>query len=209
MRAFGEHKFIRFVVATVGVLALSARSAMAQEPLRWKFEKGSKFDYDMVQDMTIGSTGGPTGAQNVTMHQELKMIWDVQEVTKDGDAVIQQKIDRVKMKMELPAPVGAIEYDSGSDKPPTGPAAMLAPMYTAMTKGAFMITMTPRGEIKDVKIPDEVVATLKASPGAAAMGDMASAEGFKKMISQGSLVLPENAPKEGEEWSTKVEVNNP
>jgi hypothetical protein len=29
------------------------------------------------------------------------------------------------------------------------------------------------------------------------------------MISQGSLVLPENAPKEGEEWSTKVEVNNP
>src|SRR5688572_8284767 len=111
MRAFGKHTVIRFVVAAVGVVALSAGSATAQEPLRWKFEKGSKFDYDMVQDMTIGSTGGPTGAQNVTMHQELKMVWDVQDVTKDGDAVIQQKIDRVKMKMELPAPVGAIEYD--------------------------------------------------------------------------------------------------
>jgi hypothetical protein len=184
-------------------------SAHAQDALRWKFTKGDKFDYDMVQDMTIGSSGGPLGAQNVTMHQELKMTWDVKDLTPDGDAIVEQKIDQVKMKMTLPPPVGAIEYDSTSDKPPVGPAAMLAPMYNAMTKGAFVITMTPRGEIKDVKIPEEVVAALKNSPGAAAMGDMATADGFKKMISQGSLVLPEKAPTKGEKWSTKVEVNNP
>lgn len=210
MRAFVSFLNVHSMRAVSAIMALSiATAASAQEPLRWKFEKGDKFNYDMVQDMTIGSTGGPLGVQNVTMHQELKMLWDVQEVKPDGDAVIQQKIDRVKMKMALPAPVGAIEYDSASDKPPTGPAAMLAPMYSAMTKGAFIITMSPRGEIKDVKIPDEVVAALKASPGAAAMGDMASSEGFKKMISQGSLVLPEAAPAEGQEWDTVVEVNNP
>lgn len=210
MRVFVTFSSFRFVTVVAAILAVGLSSAaMAQEPLRWKFEKGEKFDYDMVQDMKIGSTGGPLGAQNVTMHQELEMTWNIQDVKEDGDAVIEQKIDRVKMKMELPAPVGAIEYDSASDKPATGPAAMLAPMYTAMTKGAFIITMSPRGEIKDVKIPEEVVAALKASPGAAAMGDMASAEGFKKMISQGSLVLPEAAPKQDETWSTKVEVNNP
>ena len=33
---------------------------------------------------------------------------------------------------------------------------MLAPMYKALMKGAFAITMTPRGEIKDVKIPEEL-----------------------------------------------------
>jgi hypothetical protein len=196
-------------LAAVALLTISAARASAQEPLRWKFEKDAKFDYDMIQDMTIGNAGGPGGAQSVKMHQELKMAWNVQDVTKEGDAIIEQKIDSVKMKMELPPPVGAIEYDSTSDKPPVGPAALLAPMYSAMTKGAFIITMTPRGEIKDVKIPEEVVAALKNSPGAAAMGDMASADGFKKMMSQGSLVLPESAPKEGEEWSTKVEVNNP
>ncbi len=201
---------VRLLIAAVAVLSMSiASGATAQEPLRWKFEKGAKFDYNMVQDMTIGSMGGPLGPQNVTMHQELGMTWDVQDVTQEGDAVIQQKIDRVKMKMTLPAPVGAIEYDSSSEKLPVGPAAMLAPMYKAMTQGAFTITMTPRGEITDVKIPEAVVAALKNSPGAAAMGDMASAEGFKKMISQGSLVLPEGPPKEGEEWTTKVEVNNP
>lgn len=198
------------VLFAVGILWIaSASSGRAEEPLRWKFEKGSKFDYDMVQDMTIGSTGGPLGAQNVLMHQELEMTWDIEDVNAEGDAIIQQKIDRVKMKMTLPAPVGAIEYDSSSEQVPVGPAAMLAPMYKAMTQAPFTITMSPRGEIKDVKIPDEVVTALKNSPGAAAMGDMATADGFKKMISQGSLVLPEGAPKKGEEWSTKVEVNNP
>lgn len=209
MRVIEKLCRVRLLYGMLGMLAVAvAATASAQEPLRWKFEKGAKYNYDMIQDMTIGSTGGPGGAQNVAMHQELKMTWDVQEVNKEGDAVIQQKINSVKMKMALPQNV-EIEYDSTSDKPPVGPAAMLAPMYTAMTKGAFVITMTPRGEIKDVKIPAEVVAALKNSPGAAAMGDMASAEGFKKMISQGSLVLPEKAPKEGDEWSTQVEVNNP
>ena len=100
LRAFG------LCLLAVAVLTMSmASGAWAQEPLRWKFEKGAKFDYDMVQDMTIGSTGGP-GGQNVTMHQEMKMTWDVQDVNQEGDAVIEQKIDRVKMKMALPAPVG-------------------------------------------------------------------------------------------------------
>jgi hypothetical protein len=155
----------------------------------------------MTQNMTISSTGGPGGPQNVTMNQDLKMTWDIQDVTKEGNAIIQQKIESVKMKMALPPPVGAIEYDSTSEKPPAGPAAMLAPMYGAMMKGAFTITMTPQGEIKDVKIPEEIVAALKNSPGAAAMGDMASPEGFKKMIKQGSLKLPDDAPTEGKEWT--------
>ena len=29
------------------------------------------------------------------------------------------------------------------------------------------------------------------------------------MISQGALVLPEDPPKKGETWTTKVEMNNP
>jgi hypothetical protein len=86
---------------------------------------------------------------------------------------------------------------------------MIAPMYKAMTEGEFEITMTSRGEVKDVKIPEQVITALKNSPNAAAMGDIASADGFKKMISQGALVLPDKAPKKGDTWSTKVEMKNP
>jgi hypothetical protein len=60
-----------------------------------------------------------------------------------------------------------------------------------------------------VKIPEQVITALKSSPGAAAMGDIATADGFKKMISQGALVLPKDPPKKGDTWSTKVEMKNP
>jgi hypothetical protein len=41
------------------------------------------------------------------------------------------------------------------------------------------------------------------------MGDVASAEGFKKMMSQGSLVLPKDSPKKGDSWGTKVDTDIP
>jgi hypothetical protein len=182
---------------------------IAQEALRWKFKEGEKLDYTMVQDMTIGTQGGPAGGQNVTMRQEMDMTWDVVGVNEEGDAIIKQKFEQIKMKMTLPPPLGGFEYDTKSDAAPAGPAAMLAPMYKKMTESEFELTMSSRGEIKDVKIPDEVLKTLQNSPGAAQLGEMATPEGFKKMIAQGALVLPENPPQPGEEWSNKVEVNNP
>lgn len=196
-----------FCGCVVFVVAASPR-LKAEEPLRWKFEVGQKLDYSMKQNMNMTAMGGPVGQMTTSMTQDMDMTWDVQGVDqKSGEAVIKQKFERVKMHMKTP--VGEFDYDSKSDAAPTGLGAMIAPMYKAMTNGEFEITMTARGEVKDVKIPEEVVTALKASPGAAAMGDLASAEGFKKMISQGALVLPEAAPKKGDKWSSKVEMKNP
>ncbi len=195
------------VVVILGSVAVTT-CARAEEPLRWKFKVGEKLNYDMVQDMTMSVAGPQIPQMNTTMHQVMNMTWDVQGVDeKSGEAVIRQKFDRVKMKMTTP--VGGFDYDSKSDQPATGLAAMIAPMYKAMIGGEFEITMTARGEVKDVKIPEQVLTALKNSPNAAAMGDIASADGFKKMISQGALVLPKDPPKQGDSWTTKVEMKNP
>ena len=111
--------------------------------------------------------------------------------------------------MKMKTPLGAFDYDSSSDENPTGPAAMIAPMYKAITEGELEITMTSRGEVKDVKISEQVRTALKNLPNAAEMGDVASPEGIKKMLSQGVLVLPNDSPKKGETWSTKVESQIP
>jgi Family of unknown function (DUF6263) len=197
------------LIAFVALGGFVATSVQAQEPLRWKFKVGEKLDYNMVQEMQMSASGAALPQEMKTsMRQEMNMTWDVQGVDeKSGEAVIRQKFDRVKMKMTTP--VGGFEYDSKSEEAPTGLGAMIAPMYKAMTEGEFEITMTSRGEVKDVKIPEQVITALKNSPNAAAMGDIASADGFKKMISQGALVLPEKAPKKGETWTTKVEMKNP
>lgn len=188
-----------FVLSTAG-------ESRADDKLRWKFEVGEKLDYTMTQDMNMGVSGGPVGQLNTNMHQEMIMTWDVLGVDeKTGDAVIKQKFNQIKMKVA--SPIGGFEYDTASDAAPTGLGARIAPMYKAMTKGDFEITMTSRGEVKDVKIPEEVLTALKSSPGAAAMGDIATEKGFKEMISKGALVLPENAPNKGDSWTTTVALN--
>ena len=88
-------------------------------------------------------------------------------------------------------------------------AATIAPMYEAMMQGQVDVTMTPRGEVTDVSIPDQVTAALKSVPGAAGMDDAATTEGFKKMFTQGAMTLPESAPTAGEKWSTNVQMNSP
>jgi hypothetical protein len=198
-----------FALLTAVIFQSGVSLTVAQEELRWKFKEGEKLDYNMVQNMTIGTQGGPLGgAQSLVMRQEMDMTWDIEGVNEEGDAVIKQKFEQIKMKMTLPT-LGGFEFDTKSDAAPAGPAAMLAPMYKKMTESEFELTMTPRGEIKDVKIPEDVLKALQNMPGAAALGEMATPEGFKKMIAQGALVLPENAPAPGEQWTNKVEVNNP
>jgi hypothetical protein len=160
----------------------------------------------MGQDMTIGVSGGPFNGQSAKIHQEMTMVWDIIETTEDG-AKIRQKFDRVQTKLETPE--GTLEYDSASDQPPVGQAAALAPLYKALIDAEFELTMTPRGEIKDVKIPDKLLETLKISPNAAALGDLTTPEGFKKTMSQTALVLPEDMPQPGEETTTRTESNDP
>jgi hypothetical protein len=195
------------LAAISSLAAAASRLPAAEEKLRWKFAVGEKLDYTMVQEMNMSVTGGQVGQLNSTMRQEMNMTWDVLGVDeKTGNAVIKQKFEQIKMKVS--SPIGNFDYDSKSEAVPTGLAAMIAPMYKAMTKGEFEITMTARGEVTDVKIPEDVIAALKAAPGAATLGDITTEKGFKEMIRKGALVLPEVAPKEGDTWSTQVAMNN-
>jgi hypothetical protein len=198
--------------ASLLLLVIAAAScgstAMAAEPIRWKLKAGDKFNYDMNQDTTMNMNAGPAGQMVTTVQQKMEMTWDVQQVNEAGDAVIKQSFDRVTMNMN--APMGqTIEYDSDAAEPAEGLATMIAPLYDAMTEGEFEVTMSARGEIRDVKIPQEVIDAIKNSPGAAAMGEMATSEGFQNMIMQGALVLPEEPPAVGESWSNTATMNNP
>ncbi|MAT68663.1 MAG: hypothetical protein CMJ58_03990 [Planctomycetaceae bacterium] len=178
----------------------------AAEPLRWKFTAGDVQHYKMTQDMqmTIES-----GGQKMTtdMNQDLHMTWEINEVLDNGSAKMVQKINRMKMTMKMPGQT--LEFDSANPDKAQGPlAAQVGPMFKALTSNAFAVTMSPRGEITDVEIPKELIEALKASPGAAAMGDLASEDGFKHLVQQGSLTLPEELT-EGKQWTTKVDVKNP
>jgi hypothetical protein len=103
-------------IVTAAMLLCVASRGDAQEPLRWKFQKGQKLDYKMVQDMKMAAEGGPVGQMNTSMRQVMDMTWDVSEVNENGDAAIRQKFDRIRTKMTMP--LGGFEYDSQSTEAP-------------------------------------------------------------------------------------------
>jgi hypothetical protein len=178
------------------------------EPLRWKLKLGETLRYHMVEEMTLVTRGEPLNETKTPLHQEMDMTWTVVGVKADGEAVMEQKIENVKLTIAGP-PGEKIEYDSKGDDTTSSLAPMVAPIYDALTKGAFEFTMTARGEIKDVKVSDEVLEALKNSPGAAMLGDIATAEGLQRMIAKWALVLPEKTPQKGEEWRSRVKLKTP
>lgn len=188
--------------------AMSAATCHAAEPLRWKFEPGEVIKYEMTQKMDTTVTAGPAGNFQSGMEQTMDMTWHIDEVTPEGNAKMRQQIERVRLKMTMPG--GQVtEYDSASEDAPQGMAAMLAPLYDAMTEGEFQVTMTPRGDILDAEAPPKLIEAMKNIPGAAAMGDLTSPDGIKQMIMQSCMTLPEGDLQSGETWQSKVEMKSP
>jgi hypothetical protein len=208
-----------FLVATLVAHLIAASTANAAGPLRWKFTPGEKLAYDSEQDMTIDVTGVQGGDFQMRTEQQLNLIWDVISVDDQGNARIRQKLDRVRLKMTGPAAGQqadggvkkneTVEYDSQAKDPPIGGAAMAAAMFEPMMKEYFELTVTPRGEVKDVKVPPAVLELVKRNPEIAKMGEMATDAGVQKMLMQEIVVMPEAEPKAGEAWSTQMEMPIP
>jgi hypothetical protein len=193
------------LLAACGALFAQAGESQA-EPLRYKFEKGAKLRFSVVMDMSIAYSGKGLPDQRTSMAQTTEMLWTVEEVEENGAARIRQKIDHMKMSVQAPPNVN-FEYDSASDEKPSGTtAARVMPLLTALVGAEFEMTMSPRGEVLDVQVPERVSEALQKAPAAAEAGEMFSEAGFKRMVQQGSPTFPEGDLEPGTEWTHAIEV---
>ena len=180
-----------------------------ETPLVWKFQAGDEHHYQMTQDMDMEMSIGTADRKiETSFEQVLDMTWKIEKVDDQGFAKMLQSVDRVRMDMQAPGQQ-EMHYDTESEEAPSGFGAMVGPMFKAMTAEPFKMTFTPRGKITDLEMPESLAKAMKAIPGAAAMGEMFSDEGFKNMIQQSSLILPEPKDLEpGHEWASKAEMKN-
>ncbi len=188
-------------------LAGSLPTLRAAEAPRWKFEPGASHRYRMTQTMDMTMDMGAGGKESPKIANVFDYTWTVDSVQDDGSAVITQTIDRVRMTIEG-AGQGALDYDSESDAEPQGYAAMVAPLFRAMRGSVFTVTMTPRGKIENVDVPEELVKAIAAAPGAALLGSLATAEGLQDIIGRSSFEMPESL-EPGAEWTNDAELQNP
>ena len=106
--------------------------------------------------------------------------------------------------------MGKVAVDTNDPKEPDDPAGQM--MYKALKVLAGLeikATMSPRGELSDVKVPEQALKELQKLPGAEQLGDMFSPDGFKRMLSQGGLILPAGPVSKGDSWKNTVDLKMP
>lgn len=196
------------LLLALGLLLIIHGTARAAKTFRWKLSPGESFRVQMTQNMktTVKRAGNDVNSSNEMVMQ---MTWRVEKVNDDGTVNVAQTIDRIKMAVDMPGQ-GQVKYDSDSPEAPEADGAMLGNMFRDMLGpmvGARIVqTMNTRGEILDVRIDEEVLASLESNP---MMKQMFSEESFKEMAGKGAAVFPQAAIEEGHAWKIAAEINNP
>ena len=194
------------LLALAGLLGVGIPSAQAQTTLRYKFKEGDKLDYVMEQKMVMKMSVLGKDIQT-GVDQVIDISQNVTGVDKDGKAKMTQKFERWRMTMDTP--MGKVEIDSKDKEEPNNPIAkLIAPMIKAMAGSEFSMTMDPRGEMSNIKVPEAFLKAIKANP-LPGMDDMFSEDGFKRLMSQNGLVLPKEAMSKGKNWDTKMDMKSP
>lgn len=201
----------RLVVAA-WLLAAGA-PAHAQTLLRWKFKPGERLQYLMAVQMVTKVQIGADTSLGATIGFSYEDTWKVASVDKEGVTAIERTIDRIQMKIQGPRKKQGpqevlLEFDSASDKEPTGMAKMFVQVAGAMVKKATLFRINARGEILEAKAPQGVLESVqKVLPGAGSFGDFFSAEGMKK--SQVNISFPETPVAKGQTWTHRDDFQFP
>ncbi|TWT99775.1 hypothetical protein Pla108_07180 [Botrimarina colliarenosi] len=184
-------------------ILIAVTPAIGAEPLVWKWAPGDSDRYQVVQTMRMTVDAGPAGEVTSSMRQDMVMRWTVEDVDADGVARISQGAERIVMKNR--GPMGQdFTYDSDSDEPPAGMAALVAPMYDAMVEHPFVVTMRPSGEITEVVLSDDLSKAFDRLPGNVVSGDFVA-----QMTKEAVVSFPTEPLAVGDQWTATTPLELP
>ncbi len=191
--------------ALIAFLICGSLAQAADTTLRWKFEKGQKRNYVLSQAVTTRME--LQGRQiETSFTQTSDVVWTVKDVTKEGDAAMEQTITRVQFEMTAPG-IQATKFDTNGKEELAGPLASAGKLFRAMTGKPFKLKMTTRGDVTDVQVPPEITEAIKEAGPAAAM--LSNEESLKNMTSQATVVFPKESIASGKSWTGKKSLSLP
>ena len=194
----------RFISA---LLVLSvATNGFAQDQLVWKFRTNEKLNYQVTQQMeTVANIGGNETRQ--TLGQAMNMSWNVLSQSAEGNAVINQVVERIRMEMES-GPGAKISYDSNNKEKSDNPGVnAMGAIFQKIVGQDFKISMNGNGKVTSVVIPPELMEAVENS--AAGASQALDKDTLKEMMKQSAVTLPDKAVKAGDTWTSTQKVPLP
>lgn len=195
-------------VFLIVLMLLSAARASAVT-LEWKFTPGDVQNYRLTQSARLSA--GPADAlkQFTSVKQEIDLTWKVVEVSDKGNATILLAV--TAFSFLATGPDGQeVRYDSQSTEEPQGYAAMLLPIGKRLAEAEVQLTMTPRGEVSDVKLPEDLTEAVKSIPSGKKFAQDGGVTSFESMARLGApLLLTAEDVTAGKSWTEKRELELP
>ncbi|HYF54362.1 MAG TPA: DUF6263 family protein, partial [Salinarimonas sp.] len=186
---------------------------LAADPLTLKlqFKQGEvrRYDFTTLQNATQ-EIGGVK--QDVQQSSSLRLRLEVQAVSEAGDATIAAHYERATLKSNS----GQFSVDYNSDTTAAGstPGNPLPDLFESLIGRPFTFTLTPMGEVKDVKGYKEA---LEASFAAtrfpetppmqalrAQLQQQFTEDQLRNLLGRLSVHLPQKAVKQGDSWTKEV-----
>jgi hypothetical protein len=189
------------------LVAMMGLCAYGQEAvkLEWKFEKGKPFYQDMntktKQTMKIMAMDTVTQNQDQTFY----FSWTPVEQDKDKNWIIKQKIEGVKMDIEIGG--NKISYDSTNPSASSGNP--LADFFKALVGSEFKITISPEMKVLKIEGRDDFINRLvKANPQMEPLlKQILSEEALKQMADPAFASLPTKPVKKGDTWEKQSKLD--
>ena len=189
------------------LVALIGVSVYGQEAIKleWKFEKGKPFYQEMntktKQTMKIMAMDNITQNQDQTFY----FSWTPEEQDKDKNWIVTQKIEGVKMDIEIGG--NKITYDSTNPTASTGNP--LADFFKALVGSQFKLTISPDMKVLKIEGRDAFINQLvKANPQMEPLlKQILSEDALKQMADPAFASVPSGPVKKGQSWEKQSKLN--
>lgn len=207
MSQFGTTRF-RFGLVLLVLSFASNIYAQDKATLAWKFEKGDALAVEFQQTQKMQTK---IDARDRTLESELILgvDWNVTDVADDGNATIEQTIDRIRIKTGTPGAAlkKVVDLDTAGDGRLRGISRDVMKQIKTLIGLKFIVVMTSAGEVVSVTPGAEVATVVGALPETSALRRVFSDAAMSKLVSDSSFVLPQNSVSQGESWSDESTIS--
>lgn len=186
-----------------------AANVQAQEEakLAWKFAKGDAFAVEFTQFQNVLTR---IDARDRTLESELVLgvSWKVKDVADDGNATIEQTIDRIRIKTGAPGATikKLVDVDTDSEKGLRGVSRDVMKQIRTLVGLKFDVVMDSAGKVISVTPDANDAAVVAALPATSALQRVFSADSMAKLVSDSSFELPSEAVKQGAFWNAESTI---
>jgi hypothetical protein len=192
------------LAALVGlVVAASAARAQSTEPaeLRWKLQAGDQLTVDFTQHSTISSEVRGRSIEMIN-NWSMEMSWRVERVDDQGNAIIAQTLRRLTLDMTVPGTTRDERASIDTDQPADSDAAEeIRQAILPLVNSEFTVTMSPRGQILAVEIPESTMQALRNAPSSMRARRLLTPDGLREVYSLAVIELPDETIAPNETWS--------